>query len=415
MKLKLKLCSIVMACCTLGACTSPTEPEPEILIEENAELDETIPAKIPHVYITTEEAAPILSKEDYINATVQINGNAVQPDLAQSKTRIKGRGNSTWGYPKKPYRLKLDQNASIFGLPAAKDWVLLANYNDYTLMCNAVAMKIGQQLEMPFTNSIVPVDVTLNGKYIGNYMLTQQIEVKSTRVKIGDDGTLLEMDTYFDEEFKFKSANLQLPMMIKAPDIKSDAQFNSIKQEFENFEKLLTDSKFPNNGYGNLFDKQQLVNFIILNTLVGNLEINHPKSTYIHKKSGGKYTMGPIWDFDAAFGLDWEQKLYFNYVDLDLLRTSDSRVGSKFFKIFLRDPEIIQIYKTTWTNYKNNKMENLLRYVEQLAASIRESKSLDFAVWQNGSNDLPNAKKDMKVFLRKRAAYIDKYLKTVDQ
>ncbi len=403
----------MLSCCLFLACTSPTESDPVPDIDEKAELDESIAAKIPHVYITTDGGVAITSKDDYVNAEVSINGNSVQADLDKKKTRIKGRGNSTWFFPKKPYRLKLDENASIFGLPAAKDWVLLANYQDYTLMCNGIAMKVGQQLSMPFTNSIVPVDVTLNGQYLGNYMLTQQVEVKSSRINIGDDGVLLEMDTYFDEEFKFKSAALQLPMMIKAPDIESDAQFNSIKKEFEDFEKLLVDSKFPNNGYGNLFDKQQLVNYLILNTLVGNMEINHPKSTYIHKKANGKYTMGPIWDFDSAFGHDDGLKTYFNYVDIALLRDTDNRLGSKFFKIFMKDPEVVQLYKTTWTNYKNNKLDALLTYIEEYAASIRESKKQDFAIWKFGSNDLPTAKKDMKIFLRKRANFIDNYIKTL--
>jgi len=413
MKLKRHLYYAMFSCFLLLACTSPSEPDPLPEIEEKAELDESIAAKIPHIYITTDGAAAITSKDDYVNAELSINGNSVQADLEKKKTRIKGRGNSTWFFPKKPYRLKLDESASIFGLPAAKDWVLLANYQDYTLMCNAIAMKVGQQLNMPFTNSIVPVDVTLNGQYLGNYMLTQQVEVKSSRINIGDDGVLLEIDTYFDEEFKFKSAALQLPMMIKAPDIKSDAQFNSIKKEFEDFEKLLIDSKFPNNGYGNLFDKQQLVNFLILNTLVGNMEINHPKSTYMHKKANGKYTMGPIWDFDSAFGYEDDLKSYFNYSDLPLLRESDSRIGTKFFKIFLKDPEVIQLYKTTWTSYKNNKFDDLLSFIEEYAASIRESKKQDYAVWKYGDNDLPTAKKNMKIYIRTRAHFIDNYIETL--
>lgn len=55
------------------------------------------------------------------------------------------------GIPKKPYRLKLDKKTSILGLPEAKNRVLLANFQDYTLMTNAVAMKIGQLLGLPFT------------------------------------------------------------------------------------------------------------------------------------------------------------------------------------------------------------------------------------------------------------------------
>lgn len=398
-----------------AACTKPTGEKPEEIpdYDEKAELNEQIAAKIPHIYITTEGGAPVVSKEIYLNGEVEINGNGVQMDFIKTKTRIKGRGNSTWVRPKKPYRLKLDVAASIFGLPAAKDWVLLANHIDYTLMCNAVAMKIGQQLNMPFTNSIIPVDLTLNGVYMGNYTLTQQMEAKPTRIDVGEGGVLLEMDSYFDEDFKFKSAGLSLPVMIKSPDITSDAQFEKIKKEFEDFEKLIVDSKFPNTNYGNVFDKQQLVNYLIVNNLTGNFEINHPKSVYMHKKANGKYTMGPIWDFDYGFGFDEVKRSYFNFIEFPLLKTNDTRPGYYFYTIFLKDPEIRQLYKTTWSNFKSNQFDKLLTYIEEYAASIRESKKKDYELWKVGSNDLPTIKRDLKLYLHKRARYIDQYLSTL--
>ena len=98
---------------------------------------------------------------------------------------MKGRGNSTWGYPKKPYRLKLNKKAEICGLGKAKNYVLLANHLDPTLMLNSVAFKIGRLLELPFTNHAIPVDVVLNGIYKGSYLLTEQIEVKRKPCRFG--------------------------------------------------------------------------------------------------------------------------------------------------------------------------------------------------------------------------------------
>lgn len=86
-------------------------------------------------------------------------------DDYEGTTQIRGRGNSTWEMPKKPYRLKLDKKSVILGLGEERDWILLANYIDPTLMLNAVAFKIGQLLELPFTNHAIPVDLYLNGEY----------------------------------------------------------------------------------------------------------------------------------------------------------------------------------------------------------------------------------------------------------
>jgi CotH kinase protein len=400
----------------------PTEEIPEEIVEE-AKLDESIPAIIPHIYIETTGGQEIISKDDYLNGTIKIDGKNVNSDLAISTMRIKGRGNSTWNKPKKPYRVKLDKAAAIFGLEAAKDWVLLANYQDYTFMTNAAAMKIGQQLGMPFTNTITPVDVTLNGVYQGNYNLTQQIEVKSGRVNIGNDGVLLELDTYFDESYQFKSAAYNLPVMIKSPDIVSQEQFNGIKKNFEDFEALVKSSNFPNNNYGNFFDKQQLVNYLIVYNLTGNLEMNHPKSVYMNKTANGKYTMGPIWDFDWSFGLDEGTRQYFtpDYTTIPLLKSGDSRIGALFFNRFLNDPEVKSLYKSTWTNYKNNKLDELLKYIEFYAASMRESQSEDLKRWKSErwhfdtewspfASNFPQIKKNLKTYLRKRANYITTYV-----
>jgi len=120
---------------------------------------------LPHIIINTEGNAPVVSKDDYINATVTIDGRNLFNSYSGT-SRIKGRGNSTWwDYPKKPYRLKLDEAASLFGLPEEKDWVLLANYLDGTHLLNSIAFNIGNMLGMPYTNDAIPVELTLNGTY----------------------------------------------------------------------------------------------------------------------------------------------------------------------------------------------------------------------------------------------------------
>jgi hypothetical protein len=384
--------------------------EPEIIEPET--LDQNVAAVIPHIYIDIAGNAEVVSKDVYLKGAVKVDGNGQFQDLSAVSTSIKGRGNSTWNKPKKPYRLKLDNKTSILGLPAAKNWVLLANYQDYTLMLNAVAMKVGEQLGMPYTNKIIPVDLTINGKYLGSYTLTQQVEIDPNRVAVGDDGVLLELDKYFDEEFQFKSAKLDLPVMIKS-DVESDAHFNKIKNEFQDFEDLLAAPNFPANNYGNSFDKKQLVNYMIVNNLTGNLEINHPGSVYIHKAKGGKYTMGPIWDYDWGYGMDETSRTYFQFNDIALFKEYDDRKGAAFFKTFLKDKEVRDLYKMQWKSFKDTQFESLLAYIEKYAAQIRESQKKDYELWKVGTNNLPRYKADLKTYLRKRAHFIDQEMKTL--
>ena len=334
---------------------------------------------IPHFTITTENNADIVSKDDYIYADFMIEANGWGDDFT-GKTRIRGRGNSTWVLPKKPFRLKLDEDAAILGLAEEKDWILLANYIDPTLMLNAVAFKIGELLELKYTNHVIPVDVTLNGKYIGNYMFTEQIERSKSRVNIHKKmGVLLELDINYDEDYQFISNNYGLPVMIKDPDLsdydqaESDVLLQKIKDDFHKLESEIASSSFPNNNYKDLIDIESLVKYLIIYNLTQNMEINHPKSTYMYKDEQGKYFMGPIWDFD--WGFDYEGTFrHFGSYNKPLFRNlSSASKGYTFFTRFIEDPEIKELYKVTWEKFRTEKMDSLLEYIDFYADKITNS------------------------------------------
>ena len=145
--------------------------------------------KIPVVYINTENGVKITSKEDYVNATMKIQGNDTYSDssiLYDGEIEIRGRGNSTWGMPKKPYKIKLDKKSNLFGMGKNKHWVLLANYSDPSLMRNTLAYNLSGAMEMPQMETVW-VDVVLNGEYVGNYQFCEQVKVdKNNRVSIFD-------------------------------------------------------------------------------------------------------------------------------------------------------------------------------------------------------------------------------------
>src|SRR5699024_10827121 len=135
---------------------------------------------------------------------------------------------------------------------------------------------------------VIPVQVTLNDEYRGVYAFMEHKEGGEERIDIGDDGLLLELDAYFDEEWQFHSDKYDLPVMLQYPKDKDMTQsaFADIKSDFEEFEELVYDSSFPDNNYLDYFDDESFVNYMIVYTLTANQEINHPKSTYINKPAG---------------------------------------------------------------------------------------------------------------------------------
>lgn len=361
---------------------------------------------IPLLIITTDDSSisEIPSKDTYQNGTLTVNGKSAY-ESCTVKTQIKGRGNSTWGYPKKPYRLKLDKKTEVCGFGKAKNYVLLANHLDPTLMLNSVAFKIGRLLELPFTNHAIPVDVVLNGKYKGSYLLTEQIEVKENRVDLDENNSVMwELDSYFDDEPKFKSTAFNLPVMVKDPDLTTE-QFEYWKNDFNTFATQFAKEPLEGNTYVDLIDIESVAKYLITFNLVHNMEINHPKSIFLHKEGTGKYVMGPIWDFDWAYDYEGTNK-HFGRYNTPLFSSSMGGVGTKFFERFLKDSRVKAIYKKTWQDFKNNKLDALLQYVDDYAAMLKPSVERNSALWDN-TKSFNTKVGELRNWLKNRANYID--------
>ena len=361
---------------------------------------------IPELTITTTDPsiAEIPSKDYYLEGTLAVNGRGGYEDYT-GKTEVKGRGNSTWGYPKKPYRLKLNKKAEICGLGKAKNYVLLANHLDPTLMLNSVAFKIGRLLELPFTNHAIPVDVVLNGIYKGSYLLTEQIEVKENRVDLDENNSVMwELDSYWDDEPKFKSTAFNLPVMVKDPDLTTE-QFEYWKKDFNAFTTQFAKEPLEGNSYVDMIDIESVAKFLITLNLVHNMEINHPKSVFLHKEGNGKYVMGPIWDFDWAYDYEGTSN-HFGRYNTPLFSSSMNGVGTAFFQRFLQDSRVKAIYKRTWQDFKNNKLDALLQYVDDYAVMLKPSVERNSELWEN-TRSFDTKVKELKTWLRNRADYID--------
>lgn len=362
--------------------------------------------RIPQFTIITEDPdiSEIPSKDSYLNATLTVDGKGIYADYT-GKTEIKGRGNSTWGYPKKPYRLKLDKKSGICGLGKAKNYILLANHIDPTLMLNSVAFKIGQLLEIPFTNHAIPVDVVLNGNYKGSYLLTEQIEIKENRVDLDENNSVMwELDSYFDEDLKFKSEAFDLPVMVKDPDLTAE-QFELWRADFNAFTVQFAKEPLEGNPYVDMIDIESVAKYLITFNLVHNMEINHPKSVFIHKEGKGKYVMGPIWDFDWAY--DYEgTSTHFGRYNTPLFSDDMHGVGTAFFQRFLQDSRVRKIYKEVWQDFKTNKLNELLQYIDDYAKLIKPSVTRNSELWEN-TRSFDVKVGELKTWMRNRADYID--------
>ncbi|MDH6304333.1 hypothetical protein M2459_001065 [Parabacteroides sp. PF5-5] len=329
----------------------------------------------------------------------------------EASAGVRGRGNTTWQYIKKPYRIKFDKKTSLFGLGAAKSWVLLANYLDPTFMMNTIAFKLGHQFGVEYTNHSNHVELFLNEEYLGNYVLTEQVQVNEHRVNIDEETDfLVEFDRYYDEDFKFKSALINMPVNIKSPDLEDESGMDFVKKAINALDEALygETSGFPNSNWQELIDVPTLIDYIMINEIVRNRELVIPGSVYLYKKGDDKIKMGPLWDFDWGFGYTESGHIYYDNAKTWLYKKYDkhsSGPGGSFFYRFFDDPTFRQAYKARWNEMKGT-LENLYSFIDDLRYELYQSSVQNNKRWKK-NHDIFDETDKMKDWLQERIEFLD--------
>ena len=378
--------------------------------------------RVPAIYINTENGEFPADKETYLKSTISIDGAGVFPDF-EGEVNIRGRGNSSWAgqYGKSPYRLKFDSSQKPFGLTKGKSWVLLANRQTGSMLSNAVAMKIASMVETAGANRIIPVDLYLNGVYRGNYNFTQQVGISNNSIDLDDESyaTLLELDSYYDELFKFRPYAYNLPTNVKDPDLDEMddpyPMFDLIQEDFSYFNDVLN---MGTDDYVNLIDVEMFARFMLVNELVMNLELGHPKSTYLYKEDlrslHSRYVFGPVWDFDWAYGYERTYSYCEISPNLDYFENLVRGYGYDFlYDLRFNSDAVKRAYYKEWKDFMEKHYDELLDYVETYYQFTKSSFESNADCWGDGRN-YETVKNNTINWLAQRAPYIYNNLERYD-
>ena len=168
-----------------------TAPESEIVTEPPFHPEDTPQERLPYIYIDTESGEPILSKEEYVRATISVGGCDERYVLDDCSANIRVRGNTTGARPKKPYRIKFDTKQGMLGLNDGrkyKNWCLLADYYDLSMLRTWSAFSFADVLleDKYYSSDCTQVEVFLNDEYMGVYLLCEQTQINPGRVDIDE-------------------------------------------------------------------------------------------------------------------------------------------------------------------------------------------------------------------------------------
>lgn len=340
---------------------------------------------LPIIYINTDGVA-IDSKEDYVKGVASIIGGENYPDLVEAEMKIKGRGNSTWWqggvWGKKPYQIKFDDKTKVLNIPKDKKWVLLAELSDKSLIRNKISREMGDISRFDYVPKAEYVELFINDQHAGTYLIGQKVEESKNRVNIGDKGYLIEIDqtnrideddVYFttDGWSKFPS-NL---FNIKEPSLElNSSEYNLIKNHIIDFEEALFGDNFTDAdlGYRAFIDLDSFIDWYLINEICKNQDAATYSSIYFNYIPGEKIKMGPLWDFDLAYGnVDYSNATYPEGFHIK---------SNPWYKRMFEDPYFNSLVKDRFLYYETN-LDMLLNKIDLIEKYLEKSQQKNFEIW----------------------------------
>lgn len=431
-----------------------------------AKLSQLTDTGLPVVYVRT--PSEITSKDDWTPASDEVSdeefcqlyidadgrsswdGVAFE-DFEEFNCQVKGRGNTTWDWPKKPYAIKLAKKKEVLGMAKHKRWVLLANIIDKSMIRNSVAFMIakacyndGTGAQQGWNPSGHCVELVLNGKHLGNYLLCEQIKIDGNRIDIAesdtpttstsDQGYLLEIDrywgndateqlywtsyrkstsyaqsynsnysymygtNYYDGGVQVSYGNYKMKFGLKGPDDgdlgengagKNTAAYQFIYNKVNDTEKWIFNTMTTSTSLDEIakyIHVDSYIDYWLTFEVAMNQEPNNPGSVYMYyDPSDGLLHAGPIWDFDyGTYMYDYNDcGLYYNKSSHFIL------ANSIWYCRLLQNTAFQNRVSERWAIIKPL-LETMVEQIPTLKSYLATSATYNWSMWTTSGAGDPN-------------------------
>ena len=337
-------------------------------------------------------------------------------------------------YPKKNYDFDLLNEAgfeidtTLLNLPAENDFILKAEYLDYSLMKNALSYEMSRRMGQ-YAPRTKFCELMVNGEYMGVYSLTEKIKRDENRVDIdkldpediaGDavtGGYIIEINENGnpnDWNSLFEAINVGtsgLPVAYKMvyPQIDSiqPEQLEYIHNYVDSFEIVLDGPDFldPENGYRKYIGVKSFIDFMLVNEFSANYD-SYGRSTFLYKENisdGGQLKIGPPWDYDRAYapwtvsGWVWEI-------------THPAWPFPFWWSKFREDPEWVDEVYCRYTSLREDILsdESFQVFIDSIQILLQEPAARNFSKWTElGVTDYNYFVDELSNFMVDRLAWMD--------
>lgn len=395
----------------------------------------TYSGTLPVLFINTEGHRDIVGreKEDYLQAEWWLDNMGIEgyesigSADAPLGTLIKGHGNYTWRhYPKKSYRLKLDDKEPLMGMPKNRHFVLLAHYDDYLArMKNTMGFELSRRIGMAYTPAQEPVELVVNGKYMGLYFLTEKIRTGKHRVNIEEQGDcetdperitggwLLEIDNnpnpgihiYITEKYDNNNKPDSMAVTYLCPEELSSVQEQWLIQYLTETNAAIYTEDKSSVEWEQYIDIDTLAMFYIIGEIMDDIE-DFAGSCYMYKRYGdnSKLIFGPVWDFGSAYQR-WA--IYHDTKFNKFIYEQPSVFNSSWIEEISKFPHFQQVLREHWRDFYGSSFNGLDidSYTDEFVESIKPAVAADCVVWPRYDIDIQ--KIDFKIFIHRKIAWLN--------
>jgi len=392
---------------------------------------------LPVLYLYTDDGSNITSRDEYTSAHMLLDGT-------EYELKVRGRGNVSWTrFPQKAYMLKFDDALSFFDMRRSNKWVLIPTYSDPSLIRNPVAMAIAGCMDgMEFTPQQIPVDVFLNGSYIGIYTFSEKIEVASEKINLfgGDafeeellaEETAVTEDTEEDEEDGKDAANPEdelpeigfmielgedlfgthiqgqeyfwspyLPQVyVRYPtfDEPNTPEFNYISDYMRRTGQAIVSGQ----GYEDYIDMESWVDWFIVMELTNNTDSAFCRSTFLYKRPGEKLMLGPVWDFDMAMGHFLDNPSYAYWATAEAIY---SPAQGHYMSYLYNSDEFMTAVQERWDECKEELLQTAFDAIDTYGEQVARSREYNNKLW--GYRGSETQVTYLHTFIQRRYDWID--------
>ena len=334
---------------------------------------------------------------------------------------IRGRGNASWWkFEQKSYMLKFDKAVSLFGMTNADKYALVSTYGDPSLIRNCVAMDIATCMDsLEYTTGQIPVDVFLNGTYLGVYTLSEKIDTAPDKIDlfsgtsyagikmngITDIPFMVECGAYVKDTYTYGLDYFYTPhspqLFVKYPEITEqyNEEITYITDTMTKADQAMTRGY----GYEEYIDVDSWVDWFVVMELTNNTDSALCRSTYLYKRADGKLMIGPVWDFDMAFGnYAYDNQTYEYWATAEPIFIS---AQNHYMSYLYKSDSFMLAVRERWDEKKEELLEAAMKAVDKYADQVAESRIYNNHV--RGSGGTSYQVEAIRNFIKHRYNWID--------